>query len=199
MFLAVIGDILSNACSLQTVLDHLEEEGIREVVHTGNICLAPEGASACVQLLRKRAVMAVQGRLDRALVSRKAKAKRLPEAAELEKSYALLDSSAIEFLNGLPRKRSFTREGVEWLLCHGAVNSPSEILTEDTSFLKFQRQREECTARIVISGGSTEPFSVDADGTLFASAGTLLTREGKIRYTLIDTEVYPFEARVIML
>jgi predicted phosphodiesterase len=199
MYLAAFGDILSNNGALQQIMNHFEDEGIHHVVHTGNICLFPEGARECVERLRTSSIQAVQGRLDRALISRKAKAKRLPEAADLEKSYATLTSADIEYLAGLPRKRSFTRESIVWLVCHGSLNRPSEILTGESGSMKFQRQREETTAQVIITGGAEEPFCLTVEGSLFVSPGTLLTRDGKIRYTLIDTETVPYEARIIYL
>ena len=184
---------------MHELLEQLDEEGIQERVHTGNICLAPEGARECVEQLRLSSIQAVQGRLDRALVSRRPQAKRLPEGPLLEKSFATLGCADIEYLARLPRKRSFIREGIEWLLCHGSVNSPSQILTGETSLMKFQRQREESTAQIIITGGAAAAFSVDIEGTLFVSPGPLLNQEGKIRYTLINTEVVPFDTRIILL
>lgn len=199
MFLAIIGDIMSNFSGLQRILRDLEEAGIHHIVHTGNSCYGPQGAQSCVDLLREKQVVSVQGRMDRALSLRKFKPHEKWDSQVLQATYAALDSASIEYLGRLPRKYRFSMEGMQWVLCHGALTSPSEVLSKETGYAKLLRQRELEIADIIITGGAEDPFSLEVAGTLFVGPGVLATKEGMIRYTLVNTEALPYRASVVML
>ncbi len=199
MFFAVIGDIKSNFSGLQALLDALRHEGIQRVLHTGNVCASPDGARECLALLRERAVVCVQGRQDKALVkSGRRKGSDVAESRN-DQTRTLLGSTAIEYLHGLPRKRSLSEEGLRIVLCHGAVNSARETLSADTPVERFRREREIEPADIIVSGGATHPFAFNVDQTLFVSAGVMTDSDGRPRYTLVNTESHPWSATSITL
>jgi predicted phosphodiesterase len=198
MFFAVIGDIKSNFSGLACILEALKNQGIQRILHTGNICQTPEHARACVDLLRENNVLCVQGKGDKDIVKMK-KRKGVDDLVSLQQTHAALGSVAIEFLNGLPRKRAFIEENLRILLCHGAVNSAGDILTAETSVDRFRRERELDTADIIVCGGASHPFAFHIGQTLFVCPGTMTDAENKPRYTLVDTESIPWSAVSIVV
>ncbi len=199
MFFAAIGDIESNFLELRQVLRVLEYEGIHLVLHTGNICEGPENAQACLTLLRDSRVVSVQGLQDKALAHwMRRPSKRIADAA-LGAAYAALNSASIEFLAGLPRKRLLREEGLSIALCHGSINSATDVLTASTPSARFQRQRELEPADIIVCGGDREPFSRCVDASLFVCPGVLVPKTGLPRYTLVNTESVPWSVEIIQV
>ena len=199
MFFAVIGDIQSNFSGLKHLLTTLENEGIQRVLHTGNICNVPENARECVELLQQHGVLCIQGKEDRTLTKTTKHKQKNGVAKSLHQTHAVLGSRAIEFLNGLRRKRVFTEEGLRILMCHGAVNSAGDILSATTSVERFRRERELDTANIIVCGGASDPFAYNIEQTLFVCPGTMTDESGRPRYTLVNTENTPWETTSVVL
>ena len=199
MYFAVIGDIMSNFCGLQAFFEAMDNEGIHRVIHTGNILSDGPQAMDCIRLLRARNVLCVQGRNDKQLLKRGRRTFPLEEAAGVVHGKPFLDSGAIEYLNNLPRKRKFTEEGLCILVCHGSVNSPNVTLDRTTSRAVYQRQREQEPVDIVISGGALEPYSCLVDNTLFVMPGAMTFASDGVRYSLVDTELWPPSVQTITL
>ncbi len=193
MFFAVIGDIMSNFSALQQILNTLQEQGIQRILHTGNVCVGSAYARECVDLLRQHKVLCVQGRMDKAVVKMKG-GKGFADTLLLRETHAALGSHAIEFLNGLPRKRAFVEEGLRILVCHGAVNCAGDTLTAATSAERFRRERELDASDIIVCGGAPEPFAFNIDKTFFVCPGTITDTAGGIRYMLVNTETSPWSA-----
>lgn len=199
MYFAVIGDIMSNFAGLKSILDRLDEEGICRVIHTGNICAPRPDTGSCIALLRARQVLCVRGHQDKTFLKETRQRHRKGAAGKDASTQMHLDSTTLEYLNSLPRKRVLTEENLHIVVCHGAVNSGGTILDSDTPRAVFQRQREQEPADIIISGGSHAPFTCLVDGVLFVMPGTLLSDGGAPRYTLVNTEVLPPSAQTITL
>lgn len=194
MFFAVIGDIQSNFYGLKQILEALENQGVQRILHTGNICDTPEEARDCVELLQRYAVLCVQGKADKSLVKTAKHKSNKHTSIHQQQTHSALGSMAIEHLNGLPRKRSFTEEGLRILVCHGAINSAGDILTASTSVERFRRERELDTANIIVCGGAPEPFAYNIDQTLFVCPGTMTDEANNPRYTMVNTESMPWSA-----
>ena len=199
MYLAIIGDILSNFSGLERVLDAIADAGIYRVIHTGNISEDGLNAALCIALLRARGIVCVQGRLDRAFVREGRKKGRKGNEDRISRERHALDSLSLEYLNTLPRKRILTEEGLRILICHGAINSPATLLDSHTPQTVFQRQRELDPANVIICGGAAEPFQYRADDSLFVMPGRMTSDSGAVRYTVVNTEVLPASARTVTL
>lgn len=199
MYLAVIGDILSNFSGLERVLEAITDAGIYRVIHTGNISEDGLNAASCITLLRARGVVCVQGRRDRAFVREGRKRGRDGNECNASRERHALDSVSLEYLNTLPRKRMLTEEGLRILVCHGSINSPATLLDSHTPQSVFQRQRELDPANLIICGGAAEPFQYLADESLFVMPGRMTSDSGAVRYTMVDTEVLPPSARTVTL
>jgi len=199
MYLAIIGDVLSNFSGLERVLDAIADAGIYRVIHTGNISKDGLHAAPCIALLRARGVVCVQGSLDRAFVREGRKKGRDGSEREASRERHPLDSVSLEYLNTLPRKRVLTEEGLRILVCHGSINSPATLLDSHTPQSVFQRQRELDPANVIICGGAAEPFQYLADDSLCVMPGRMTSDSGAVRYTVVDTEVLPPSARTVTL
>ncbi len=199
MFFAVIGDILSNFSGLKYILDSLDKDGIHRVIQTGNVCGEGVAGEDCIALLRSRQVVCVQGRLDKIYPRVANSLQKKRTHADEESGGAVLDSASIEYLHTLPRKRLLTEEKLRILVCHGAINRSSMILDHNTPRAVFQRQRELEPVDVVITGGALEPFYCFVDTTLFVMPGIMRDAGGAVRYTLVDTEVWPPSARTVTL
>ena len=197
MFFAVTGDIESNFSGLEKILTTLDEAGIHRVLHTGNACTAPEKAHECLALLRKRDVLCVQGVKDKRIARSQRRLEREPSETWPLDAYAALSSDDIEYLACLPRTRRFTEEGIRILLCHGAINSPSLILSADTPRAVLLRQREIADADIVVCGGAAAPFTRHVDGVFFVCPGPLTCADNRARYLLVNTETTPWSAECV--
>lgn len=199
MYLAVIGDIMSNFSGLADILESLEEHGIHRVFQTGNLSQEGLHLSECIRLLRMKQAVCVQGRHDRAFVRAGRGAGRNEKISGTNISRYPVDSASIEYLSTLPRKRIVTEEGLRIVVCHGSINSAGALLDSQTPRTVFQRQRELEPADIIISGGATEPFSCTVDRTLFVIPGAMTAPSGAIRYTLVNTEVLPPSVKTVTL
>ena len=64
--LAVLGDVHANLPALEAVLDHLRDEEVGRIVHTGDIVGLGPFPVATVRTLRRRGVEGVRGNFDEA-------------------------------------------------------------------------------------------------------------------------------------
>ncbi len=197
MFFAEIGDIESNFSGLETILTTLDAAGIHRILHTGNTCTAPAEAHACLALLRRRTVCCVQGSKDKRVCRTSRLRKRDVTESWATDTYAALSSDDIEYLARLPRTCRFTEDGVRILLCHGGINSPSLVLSADTSRDALLRQREIADADIVVCGGAPVPFTRHVDGVFFVCPGLLTCSGNRARYLLVNTETTPWSAESV--
>ncbi len=199
MYFAVIGDILSNFVGLDAVLASLQEQGIYRVVQTGNLSADGSGLKEIIALLRRRDVLVVQGKYDRELLRRCRAGNKATPSSQQAPPLSPVENASITFLADLRRKEVFVEEGLRILLCHGSVNSAGMILDSQTPRSVYQRQREQESAQIIISGGAASHFNCTVDQTLFVIPGSLTTANGDLRYTLVDTEVLPIAAKNITM
>ena len=143
-----------------------------------------------------RQVICVQDNSTKAV---KGARQRYRTTATASVPHPVLESAATEFPCNLPRKRMLVEERLRILVCHGAVNSGAKILDRHTPRAILQRQREQEPADIIISGGSAEPYACLVDNVLFVMPGRMVSDEGGLRYTRVDTEVLPPAAQTVTL
>lgn len=201
MLIAALGDVNGQANALKSVLDFVMNEGILTVIQTGN--LAGESAGdAVIALLEGCEARVAQGEIDRLHLRFEQKRETLkkklsPDEFEvLSNAHAHLSSASLEYLRSLHKRVEFQVDGIHVLLCHGSPTSQADILDKDTPLTRMQRQRESVEARLIVSGGATEPFSRQIEDTLFVGPGPLLGPRGQAQFTLIDTDAHPWRAVV---
>lgn len=196
MIFAAIGDIDGNVRALETVLADIDAAGIQTIVHVGDCIGFGTEPDATVALLRARAIVGVQGDMDRrtARFGRKQKTLRTqcsPEVFDvLQRNYEALRSEHVEYLACLPRERHVKVDNVTIYLCHGSLNGQETGLDEHDDLCLFQRLREVAQADIVVQGHTRAPFARMVDGTLFVNPGAIA--DSPPCYAVVSTETEPW-------
>lgn len=122
---AVISDIHANLEALQTVLAEIDKEEIEDVVCLGDIVGYGADPVACLQVIRERQIICLQGNHDRQMVGEIDENTRDYAVEALLWTRAQLDEDAIEFLIDLPEQ--FSLGGV-FLFCHGSPRERDEYI-----------------------------------------------------------------------
>ena len=125
MRLALISDIHSNVQALEQVLGRLDQEGVDLILNLGDLVGYNANPNECVELLQTRPVLSLAGNHDLALLN-----------AELAQHFNIIAYQAImwartqvrpellEFFLSLP----LTREGQDYLACHGTPTSADSYI-----------------------------------------------------------------------
>lgn len=117
----VMADVHANLQALETVLEHFESEGIREIWCLGDVAGYGGEPEACVELVRERCAGTVRGNHDVALVEPRFRAGFNPHArAAIERQAALVSDAARDWLAGLPP----VIELGDVMLLHGSAIDP---------------------------------------------------------------------------
>ena len=198
MIFAVIGDLDGDLAALEAVIRAVDGAGLLTLLHTGNcVCGGADGA-AVLDLLRQRDVLFVAGHRDRAVSHFQKKqgtlARKLSsdEFAAVADAHHALPSAALEYLAGIPREARTTLEGVEVVLCHGALSSKRGIITAESPLQNLEREREIAPVEIIVTGGAPAPFHRVVGDTHFVCPGPVHAGEQTVRYAVVDTEERPF-------
>ncbi len=202
MLIAVLGDIHGHYPALEAVWRHIEEEGIRTVLSTGDAVAGHPWPNETVDALQAWRIVSVQGEFDReaALYPRRAERLRArwpaQERAVLEQTHQATRSDNLEFLRGLPRSRRVEAEGLAICLCHGTPSSQAESLSPHDPDTRYRRARESANADIVVCGRTHAPHARSVDGALFVNPGSVAGPErpaGSAGYAVIDTDADPWQ------
>ncbi len=125
MRLALISDIHSNVQALEQVLARLDQEQVDLVLNLGDLVGYNANPNECVELLQSRPVLSLAGNHDLALLN-----------VELAQHFNIIAYQAIiwaqsevrpeflEFFQDLPP----TREGQDYLACHGTPTSADSYI-----------------------------------------------------------------------
>ena len=189
MLLAAFGDVAGNWPALRAVLDTVDAEGIQTIVNTGDSVGRYPWPGDVVAALCERNITSVQGFLDRH-VGRCIRKQATAEADErVRATYDALGSDQVEFLLGLPKRKTFTVDGVQVYL---SADSP-DMADSDT---KFSRIREGANAEILVCGHAEVPFVLRVGGALFVNPGSVGAEPGVARYAIVNTETMPWRANL---
>ena len=202
MLLAAIGRIQGNLPALKAVLDEIDEQGIEVILNTGDCAAGHRWPNEVISVLRERAILTVQGEMDRHVTrfARKRERIRANVAEEtfevLERAYENTWSEHIEYLRSLPRTMCETIDGVVIYLCYGVGKIQSDGLREGDETVRFRRLRELAGADLIVCGRTHGRFERTVDGALFVNPGSVggVTEEEALAwYAVIDTETEPWQ------
>lgn len=204
MIFSVLGDIKGNINALEAAVDALDAEGVDLILHAGNCAVGYSEVNAVIDLIRARHIQAVQGELDRHLVRMRTNSTLRSTRLSLEDQEAIIrarefiSSTNLEFLRSLSRRKRFTLEGIEVLLCFGSPSNPFMPLSSHTPLIRFDREREYAQADIVVFGGARKPFYKWVNQTLFVGIAPMFTEQfpSNADYVLINTETKPWTVRL---
>ena len=189
MLLAAFGDIAGNWPAFRAVLDAVDAEGIQTLVNTGDSVGRYPWPGEVVTALSSRRITSVQGFLDRHIGQCIRKQSTMKADEWVRAAYNILSSDQVEFLLGLPKRKTFTVDGVQIFM---SADSPDEADSE----AKFSRIREGANAEILICGHAETPFVRQVGGALFVNPGSVCGEVGVARYAIIDTETTPWHAKL---
>jgi len=124
--LALISDIHSNVHALERVLAQLDREGVDQILNLGDLVGYNAAPNECLELLVGREVASLAGNHDRALLD-----------LGLAQNFNIIAYQAIvwchhqvrpEFME-LLRNLPLTREGPDFLACHGTPTSADSYIS----------------------------------------------------------------------
>lgn len=200
MLFAAIGAINGNWPALEAVLDAIGEEGVQTIVNTGNCAVGQAWPNEAIEALRSRNIPSVQGQEDRLAIRVMRKARNLQSRLSpdqfkaLKFAYDNCKSENLEYLRTLPRTLTLSVDGIDIALFHGTWTSQAEGLSAEEPEARFRRQREVCTAPILVCGSPPSPFARTVDGALFVNPGSVGANPGRAQYALVSTEKEPWSA-----
>ncbi|MBW1982570.1 MAG: metallophosphoesterase family protein [Deltaproteobacteria bacterium] len=127
MKVAIISDIHSNLEAFRAVLEDINKEGeVTTVVQLGDVVGYNASPSECVEVVRNRRIISIQGNHDRAVAQSKyAESFNILAHQALRWSAKELDSGQRRFLRNLPHTRVLWGR---YLLFHGAPENPDAYI-----------------------------------------------------------------------
>jgi predicted phosphodiesterase len=200
-----VGGIAGNLPALEAVLEHIDSAGIHTILNTGNSLVGLVWPNEVMDRITGRGVVTVQGEWDRWVArferAGKAWSKHMDAGAirSIEWAHRALSPERIETVNGWPKQRMLTLDGIALCLCHGAPSGQGVSLDKNTPEMRFRRERELANARIIVCGRTPRAFARWVDDTLFVNPGSVGVPAGKAAvavYTTISTEEEPWSVRV---
>jgi predicted phosphodiesterase len=198
MIFAAIGDIAGDLPALEAAIHAIDEAGLLTLLHTGNSVAGGPSGAAILERLRARGVVCVASASDRATarfqkMQGTLERKLDPEEFEaLRAAHEALPSAALEYLAAVPRETRLTLEGLEVVLCHGALGSKRDIITAKSPLKNLEREREIAPVELIVTGGAPAPFHRVVGDTHFVCPGPLRASAHTIRYARINTEDRPY-------
>ncbi len=191
MIIAAIAHVDGNIHALRAVFDTLDEQGIHEVIGTGNFVVGHSTPGEVIDLLQEKGTRCVMGSDDRKVV-RAVRAKRHDKVDKTARdTYELLSTAHLEWLTDLRVRKDFSLEGVEISAYFGSPNNLSRQVSPDDNEMIFQRMAEETRRPINIIGGDGQPFTRIVGGTTFIAPGRV-SNTSHAQYALIDTDATPY-------
>ena len=125
-YLAIIADVHANLPALESVLDFLKQENIKQGIILGDTVGYGPHPQACIELLQDSGFSVLKGNHDHAVVSGDTK-RGMSSTARwcIEWTIPKLNAQHKEWLDGLPLELSGSIDGGIWQARHGAPIDPS--------------------------------------------------------------------------
>lgn len=186
--LGVIGDLHSEDIRLKQALEFLENEGVCDIICTGDIADGRGCADTSIRLLQHHNVQTVKGNHDRWLLENKAR--HVPNAHHRDQ----LTEASIAYLENLPTQIQFDTVAGSLLLCHGVADNDLRKVWPGTERMPLERSHEldkiidEGKHQFLINGHVHFKTMIHFQNLTLLNAGTL---KGDLwpGFTLIDFEL----------
>ncbi len=137
---AVISDLHANLEAFQTVLAEIDRQGIEDVVCLGDVVGYGASPSECVQLIRERHIICIQGNHDRQMTGQIEEGTRDFAIEALLWTRDQLSEDEIDYLLRLPE--TLTLAGA-FMFCHGSPRDRDEYIVHFNGMkanLRYLRQ-----------------------------------------------------------
>lgn len=189
--LGVIGDLHSEDIRLRKALEFLKNEGVCDIICTGDIADGRGCADTSIRLLQDHKVQTVKGNHDRWLLEKKAR--HVPNAHHRDQ----LNEASITYLENLPTQIQLNTVAGSLLLCHGVADNDLRKVWPGTERMPVERSHEldqiidEGKHQFLINGHVHFKTMIHFQNLTLLNAGTLKGDRWP-GFTLID-----FESRLV--
>ncbi|MDF2547148.1 MAG: hypothetical protein K0R93_2046 [Anaerosolibacter sp.] len=195
MRIAVISDVHANVEALNTVIEHLKEQEVDEIVFLGDVVMNGPYPKEVLEIVNELAPIAwVKGNTDNWFEEIDDDFKPVNEREEYIYSlyqYAKerLSEDEIEMLLSKHDKQLVEIEGIKILCVHGSHRSISEPIGIMTPQESIQQIIQEIEADILLSGHTHCPYYVSFNGKKIINVGAVslaLDGEAKASYGILE-------------
>lgn len=183
----LVGDVHAEPERLAAALEWLHGQRVDAILCTGDLADGPGSVDLCCKLLQQAGVKTVRGNHDRWLLDDRvrhiANAHRLSE----------LGDEARQFLEELPKTRTFETVRGRLMLCHGMAENDLRKVWPGTKRMPVERSVEldqilaEGELRFVVNGHMHYRVLIDFPELVLLNAGTLTARH-RPGVSLLDFE-----------
>ena len=167
MRIAVISDIHGNLEALKATLKDIEKRNVDEIICLGDIIAKGVHSKECIDLIKKKCKIVIQGNCDYHFARKHDDIKQLPEIEQkrIIWNQSLLGDEEREYLSNLPYSYEFYMSGSLVRLFHAnpekincTVTNSDTIETKYKMFLPSERTVSNQIADVVIYGHIHHPF-----------------------------------------
>lgn len=167
MRIAVISDIHGNLEALKAALKDIEKRNVDEIICLGDIIAKGVHSKECIDLIKKKCKIVIQGNCDYHFARKHDDIKQLPEIEQkrIIWNQSLLGDEEREYLSNLPYSYEFYMSGSLVRLFHAnpekincTVTNSDTIETKYKMFLPSERTVSNQIADVVIYGHIHHPF-----------------------------------------
>jgi putative phosphoesterase len=178
---AIFSDVHSNLPALQAVLSDIEQQGVGEIFHCGDLVGYGPYPNEVVNLIRRKGIAGVMGNYDDGVGFERDdcgcayidEEQRLLGQRSLDWTKAHVTRENKEFLRSLPRELRFSRGAFEVLLTHGSPRRINEYLYEDRPLKTFSRLLEAGGCNLLVCGHTHLPYHKVIDDKHVVNVGSL--------------------------
>lgn len=179
MKIALVSDIHANLPALETVLDHIRQQGITEIWNAGDLVGYGPYPDEVVCLVQSLGTHSIIGNYDQKVLKFPTKSEKWMDRKKPDKflafqwAYQHLSKNSIAYLSELPEEIRLTNSGHKVLITHGSPKSNEEHLSPATPISRLQKLAKLSLSDLVICGHSHQPFSRQANGVWFINPGSV--------------------------
>lgn len=174
MKLAFISDIHSNIHAFEEVLGYIGELSIDEIFCCGDIVGYNAFPKECLQIVRDRHIPSVTGNHDWATIKNDTSWFNPYGVAGVEHSQKCLTKEDIKFLQDLPDKKVFEREGVSFYMAHGSPrDNVFEYVFPWSSDSLFDVFAQTVDSEVIILGHTHIPMEKKVKDKIFLNPGSV--------------------------
>lgn len=179
MKIAVISDIHANLPALETVLAHIQEQGIQHVWNAGDLIGYGAFPDQVITLIQSLNIPSIIGNYDQKVLKFPQKAAKWVDRKKPNKflafkwAYQQLSPNSLAYLWALPEELRFTINGYAILITHGSPASNEEHIGPLTPAKRLIELANLAQADIIICGHSHQPFCREIQGIWFLNPGSV--------------------------
>jgi putative phosphoesterase len=178
MRFAVIGDIHSNICALERVIEDIKTKDVDFVLCVGDLVGYAPYPNEVIDLIREHNILAIQGNYDKAIGNSELvcgcdyKEEKQLEQAGISVMFTNLtiNNENRAYLKALPKEIRVKAEELNVLAVHGSPRSQTEYLFEDSN--EVAEVTKELAEEVLICGHTHVPYHKIINGKHVINSGS---------------------------